>query len=93
MYYRDAKSLIVINELKTYEFVGNEVVLNNNFKITAFEGAKEYQMGGYKPADKWLKDRKGKPLTESDILTYKKVISALLDTAKIMDEIENIINF
>lgn len=93
MYYRATESPVVINELISYKFVGSDVILNDKIKIHAFDGVKDYQMGGYKPADKWLKDRKGESLSESDISTYKKLIAALISTSKIMKEIEEIICF
>jgi len=50
----------------------------------------EFYIGGYQPAQKWLKDRKGRALTFDDILHYQKVIVALLETDKLMKEIEKI---
>ena len=49
--------------------------------------------GGYAPADKWLKDRKGKAITESDIATYRRIIQTLAETDTLMDEIESIVSF
>ena len=46
-------------------------------------------MGGYKPADKWLKDRKGSELTESDIQIYKSIIQTIIDTESLMRQIDN----
>ena len=37
----------------------------------------EFFIGGYQPAQKWLKDRKGRTLTFGDILHYQKIIVAL----------------
>ncbi|MEC7985489.1 MAG: type ISP restriction/modification enzyme, partial [Myxococcota bacterium] len=47
-----------------------------------------FYIGGYKPAQKWLKDRKGQTLSSADILHYTKIIKALEETARIMAEIE-----
>lgn len=92
-FYREEKSNIIIPELKNYKFSGSDILLNNQYSIPAFEGVKNYQMGGYRPADKWLKDRKGKPITESDLFTYKKLISSMIATIEIMQEINDIITF
>lgn len=41
-------------------------------------------IGGYQPAQKWLKDRKGKVLDYADIRRYQKIVVALIQTDKIM---------
>jgi predicted helicase len=50
----------------------------------------EFFVGGYQPAQKWLKDRKGRMLTEEDINHYQKIIVALSETDRIMTEINKI---
>jgi len=50
----------------------------------------EFFIGGYQPAQKWLKDRKGRPLEFDDILHYQKIIVALTETDRIMNEINKI---
>lgn len=56
-----------------------------------FEGvpteAWEFYIGGYQPAQKWLKDRRGRTLTYDDIQHYRKIISVLIETKVIMDKI------
>ena len=54
--------------------------------ITAWE----FYIGGYQPAQKWLKDRKGRTLSFDDILHYQKIIVALLETERLMKEIDKI---
>ncbi|MCZ7612128.1 MAG: hypothetical protein M5T52_00890 [Ignavibacteriaceae bacterium] len=49
-----------------------------------------FYIGGYQPAQKWLKDRKGRTLTNSDIEHYQKIIAALTETDRIMKEIDKI---
>ena len=49
----------------------------------------DFYIGGYQPAQKWLKDRKGRALTFDDIEHYQKIICALVETEKVMGEIEN----
>jgi predicted helicase len=50
----------------------------------------EFYIGGYQPAQKWLKDRKGRQLEFDDILHYQKIIVALSETNRLMKEIEKI---
>lgn len=52
----------------------------------------EFYIGGYQPAQKWLKDRKGRELSVEDILHYQKIIVALLETDKLMKEIDKVID-
>jgi predicted helicase len=54
------------------------------------EVAWNFYIGGYQPAQKWLKDRKGRELGYNDILHYQKIIVALSETDRIMKEIDKI---
>jgi predicted helicase len=47
----------------------------------------EFYIGGYQPAQKWLKDRKERILEFDDILNYQKIIVALAETDRIMHQI------
>ena len=49
-----------------------------------------FYIGGYQPAQKWLKDRKDRELSFEDILHYQKIIVALNSTIRIMAEINKI---
>ena len=48
------------------------------------EVAWNFYIGGYQPAQKWLKDRKGRNLTFDDILHYRNIIVVLLETHRLM---------
>jgi len=54
------------------------------------EVAWNFYIGGYQPAQKWLKDRKDRKLEFDDILHYQKIIVALTETYRIMREIDKI---
>jgi very-short-patch-repair endonuclease len=54
------------------------------------QAAWEFYIGGYQPAQKWLKDRKGRKLEFEDILHYQKIIVALHETDSLMKEIDKI---
>jgi len=47
-----------------------------------------FYIGGYQPAQKWLKDRKGRTLNFEDIRHYQKIIRALKETDDIMKVIK-----
>jgi predicted helicase len=65
----------------------NEEQYFDNIPLTAWE----FYIGGYQPAQKWLKDRKERTLEFDDILHYQKIIVALSETDKLMKEIDEII--
>lgn len=50
----------------------------------------KFYIGGYQPAQKWLKDRQGRTLEFEDILHYQKIIVALSETDRLMKEIDKI---
>lgn len=77
------------NEVEKPEYKGGRVYIN---KEQYFENVPEiswnFYIGGYQPAQKWLKDRKGRTLTFDDIQHYQKIIKALLETDRVMREID-----
>jgi len=64
----------------------NEEQYFDNIPLTAWE----FYIGGYQPAQKWLKDRKERTLEFDDILHYHKIIVALSETDRLMKEIDKI---
>jgi predicted helicase len=79
----------IINKKASYE--DGKVWINktqyfDNIPLVAWE----FFIGGYQPAQKWLKDRKGRELSEEDINHYQKIIVALTETDRIMKEIDEI---
>ncbi|AFM03645.1 putative helicase [Bernardetia litoralis DSM 6794] len=64
----------------------NETQYFDNIPLVAWE----FYIGGYQPAQKWLKDRTTRKLSFKDILHYQKIIVALSETDRIMKEIDKI---
>ena len=50
-----------------------------------------FTIGGYRPAEKWLKDRKGRTLSFDDIAWYQRVCAALAETPRVMERIDETI--
>jgi hypothetical protein len=50
-----------------------------------------FHIGGYQVCEKWLKDRKGRTLSEEDIAHYHKIVVALSETIRLMAEIDAVI--
>jgi len=48
----------------------------------------EFYVGGYQPAQKWLKDRRSRTLNDTDIDHYQQMIVSMQETIKTMVEID-----
>lgn len=46
-----------------------------------------FYIGGYQPAQKWLKDRKGRHLTFDDVKHYQRILKILSETNRIVGKI------
>lgn len=57
------------------------------------EIAWNFYIGGYQPAQKWLKDRKDRELDFDDVLHYQKMIVALTETDRLMKEVDKVLDF
>ena len=51
----------------------------------------DFHIGGYQVCHKWLKDRKGRTLSDEDVAHYQKIVVALNETIRIMAEIDEVI--
>lgn len=77
------------NEVGKINFADNKVWINpEQYFDRVPQVAWEFYIGGYQPAQKWLKDRKGRVLSFEDIMHYQKIIVALTETDRIMKEID-----
>lgn len=72
------------NEVIKPEYKDNKVYINRTqYFDNVSEVAWNFYIGGYQPAQKWLKDRKGSILSYDEILHYQKIIKALVLTNNI----------
>ena len=69
---------------------GNVYINDLQYFANVPEVAWNFYIGGYQPAQKWLKDRKDRELSYEDILHYQKIIVALTETDRLMKEIDKI---
>jgi hypothetical protein len=51
---------------------------------------REYQIGGYQVIMKYLKDRKGRELTQDEIEHYRKVAKAIARTIELQGKVEEV---
>jgi predicted helicase len=94
--------LTVEKFITKYQIDGNNIVTKIKFQdgkvyindTQYFDNVPEvawtFFIGGYQPAQKWLKDRKERTLDYDDILHYQKIIVALFETDRLMSEIDKI---
>lgn len=79
-------------QVDCFRWEQNRVYINSE---QYFEGVPEsvwgFYIGGYQPAQKWLKDRKGMTLSFEDVKHYQHIIYVLQQTERIMQEIDSII--
>ena len=80
-------------QVDCYRWEQNRVYINSE---QYFEGVPEsawnFYIGGYQPAQKWLKDRKGMTLSFEDVRHYQHIIYVLQQTERIMQEIDCILH-
>ncbi len=74
----------------TMQNIGNVYINKEQYFGNVPEIAWNFYIGGYQPAQKWLKDRKGRILIDEEIVHYQKIIVALVETDRIMKEIDKI---
>ena len=76
----------VVDKLK---FEAGRVYINETQYFESVPAvAWSFYIGGYQPAQKWLKDRKGRALNHEDIAHYQKIIAALTSTHALMQAID-----
>ncbi len=67
---------------------GRVLVNKDQYFADVPEIAWTFHIGGYQPAQKWLKDRRGRTLSWDDIGHYQKIVKILAETDRIMKLIE-----
>lgn len=81
----------IVDKINTKSYKDGKVYINTD---QYFDGVPEvawsFYIGGYQPAQKWLKDRKDRELSIDDIMHYQKIIVALTETDRLMKEIDKI---
>ena len=91
--------------LADYNVKGDNVVAKHEYKngkvwintVQFFDNVPpevwNFHIGGYQPAQKWLKDRKRMTLTFDDIQHYQKIILVLQETKEVMSEADALHSF
>jgi len=72
---------------------GNVYINETQYFGNVPEVAWDFYIGGYQPAQKWLKDRREREFTTEDIEHYQKIIVALTETDRLMGDINKVVKF
>ncbi|MCL2072962.1 MAG: N-6 DNA methylase [Marinilabiliaceae bacterium] len=79
------------NKIEKVQYTINKVYINDTQYFDNVPAvAWNFYIGGYQPAQKWLKDRKERMLNYDDIKHYQIIILALKKTEEIMKEINSL---
>ncbi len=78
-------------KVECYTWDDNRVYINKKQYFDHVpESAWNFFIGGYQPAQKWLKDRKSMTLSFDDVMHYGRIIYVLQQTERIMQEIDEL---
>jgi predicted helicase len=84
----------LVFEIEKISWSLNTVWLDKD-RSKGFQGVSQevwnFQIGGYQICEKWLKDRKGRILSEDEVVHYQRIILALSETIRLMKEIDAVI--
>lgn len=76
------------NEVDKPRFEDGRVWINDSqYFADAPAVSWDFYIGGYQPAQKWLKDRKGRALSFADVQHYQRILKILSETDRIMQTI------
>lgn len=76
-------------QVDCYRWHNDRVYINaDQYFENVPESAWKFYIGGYQPAQKWLKDRKSRTLSFEDVKHYERIIYVLRQTEQIMSEID-----
>lgn len=75
--YDEANQRVYINSSQYFEGVSPELW--------------DFHIGGYQVCQKWLKDRKGRTLSYDELTHYQRIVVALKETIRLMQEIDVLI--
>ena len=79
------------NKVEKLQYLAGKVSMNETqYFDNVPPGAWDFYVGGYQPARKWLKDRKGRALNFNEIQHYQKIIRVFNETIIVMGEVEEV---
>ncbi len=84
--------MVGTNEIEKQEYKDGKVYINATQYFDRIDREVfDFYIGGYQPAQKWLKDRKSLTISYQDILHYQQIVASQTKTIKIMQEIDKVL--
>jgi len=80
----------VVYETKASGESGRVFINDTQYFDNVPQVAWDFYIGSYQPAQKWLKERKGRTLTYDDVTHYQRMIKVLIDTHALMMEMRRV---
>ena len=81
--------MILLNHTDNIKYQDQKVYINKTSYICNIpEEIWDYQLGGHKPCQLWLKQRKGRHMNEEDYSSYSNILSIIASTIGIVREID-----
>ena len=74
-----------------YSYSGDLLIFEEQYFAGVPQITWEFYIGGYQPAQKWLKDRRERALTDEDIDHYQQMIVSMHETIKVMKQIDTVL--
>ncbi|MBC8205845.1 MAG: N-6 DNA methylase, partial [Kiritimatiellaeota bacterium] len=72
------------------KYVDRKILISaKNGFVSVPEHIWKFTIGGYQVCSKWLKDRRGRPLSKDDIIQYRKILVSLQKTLELMKSAED----
>ncbi|MDE0401465.1 MAG: N-6 DNA methylase [Candidatus Poribacteria bacterium] len=72
-------------------YAGGHVWINRTQHFTDVpESVWHYEIGAYQVCEKWLRDRKGSPLSHAEVRHYCAILVAIAETLQIMEQIDEV---
>jgi hypothetical protein len=82
------------DEIEKIKYEDNKVYINlKQYFGNVPDIAWNFYIGGYQPAQKYLKDRKGRKLSNDEIEQYQRIITVLEKTSEVMKQIDAVALF
>ena len=89
-----SEGTVWLDARKTSASAGHRATTSGTFGFHSVpEDCWDFHIGSYQVCHKWLKDRKGRTLSNYEIDLYRKIVTALFNTNRLMTEIDETIEF
>jgi len=90
-FYGEGEARVAKTAREGFRYDGERVWINRDMYFAPVSRRLwEFPVGGYRPAEKWLKDRRGRGLTLDEIRTYCRMLTAFALTLEIQPDLDHL---